>query len=34
MIHKAEKLFEVGDKLWLQLNKERLEGLGRKIKYL
>ena len=28
------KSFKVGDKVWLQLNKERLQGSGKKIKAL
>jgi hypothetical protein len=32
--HKTEKLFKVGEKFWLQLNKEILQGLGKKIKAL
>jgi hypothetical protein len=32
--HRTEKTFKVGDRVWLQLNKERLQGLGKKIKAL
>ena len=32
--HKTEKSLKVGDKAWLQLNKERLQRLGKKIKAL
>jgi len=32
--HKTKKSFKVGDKVWLQLNKERLQGLSKKIKAL
>ena len=32
--HRTEKSFKVGDKVWVQLNKERLQGLGKKIKAL
>jgi hypothetical protein len=30
--HRTEKSFKVGDKVWLQLKKERLQGPGMKIK--
>jgi len=30
--HIIGKSFKVGDRVWLQLNKERLEGPGKKIK--
>jgi hypothetical protein len=29
-----EKTFKVGDRVWLYLNKESLQGLGKKIKAL
>jgi hypothetical protein len=32
--HKIEKIVKVGDKVWLQLNKEILEGHGKRIKAL
>jgi hypothetical protein len=32
--HRTEKSFKVGDRVWLQLNKERLQGPGKKIKAL
>jgi hypothetical protein len=32
--HRIEKSFKVGERVWLQLNKERLQGLGEKIKAL
>jgi hypothetical protein len=32
--HIKEKSFKVGDRVWLQLNKERLQGPGNKIKSL
>jgi hypothetical protein len=32
--HKTKRTFRVGDKVWLQLNKERLQGPGKKIKAL
>ena len=32
--HKTEKSFKVGDRFWLQLNKERLQGPSKKIKAL
>ena len=32
--HKTEKSFKLRDRVWLQLNKERLSGLGEKIKAL
>jgi hypothetical protein len=32
--HITERTIRVGDKLWLQLNKEMLWGLGNKIKTL
>jgi hypothetical protein len=32
--HRTKKSFKVGDKVWLQLNKEKLLGLGKKIKAL
>ena len=32
--HKIDKLFKVGDRVWLQLNKERLQGPGKKINAL
>ena len=32
--HITEKSFKVGDIVWLQLNKERPHGLGKKIKAL
>lgn len=27
--HRIEKSFKMGDKIWLQLTKERLQGLGK-----
>jgi len=30
--HRTEKFFKLADRVWLQLNKERLQGLGKKIK--
>jgi molybdopterin converting factor small subunit len=30
--HITERTSRVGDKVWLQLNNERLQGLGKKIK--
>jgi hypothetical protein len=30
--HKTKRTFRVGDKVWLQLDKERLHGPGKKIK--
>jgi hypothetical protein len=32
--HITEKSFKVGDKVWLQLNKEILQGPSKKIKAL
>jgi hypothetical protein len=32
MINKKQRKFRVGDRVWLQLNKERLQGTGKKIK--
>jgi hypothetical protein len=32
--HKIERTFLVGDRLWLQLNKERLQGPSKKIKVM
>jgi hypothetical protein len=32
--HIIERTFTVGHKVWLHLNKERLQGLGKKIKDL
>jgi hypothetical protein len=32
--HKNKKSFRVGDKVWLQLGKERLQGLSEHIKAL
>ena len=32
--HINEKSFKVGDRVWLQLNKEILRGLGKRIKAL
>jgi hypothetical protein len=32
--HITKKSFKMGDRVWLQLNKERLQGLGKKIKAL
>ena len=32
--NRTEKSFKVGDRVWLQLNKERLQGPGNKIKAL
>jgi hypothetical protein len=32
--HRIEKTFNVGDKSWLHLSKERLQGLEKKIKDL
>jgi hypothetical protein len=32
--HRTEKSFKVGDRFWLQLNKERLNGLGKNNKAL
>jgi hypothetical protein len=32
--HRTERSFRVGDRVWLQLNKKRLQGLGNKIKAL
>jgi hypothetical protein len=32
--HKIEKTFKVGDKFWLHMNTERLQGPGKKIKAL
>jgi hypothetical protein len=29
--HKTKKTFKVGDRVWLHLNKERLQGHGKKI---
>jgi hypothetical protein len=34
MINTKKKSFKVGDRVWLQLNKERLQGPGKKIKAL
>ena len=31
---RTEKSFKVGDRVWLHLNKERLQGPGKKIKAL
>ena len=32
--HRVEKTFKVGDRVWLYLNKERKQGLGKKINEL
>ena len=32
--HRTKRTFRVGDIVWLQLNKERLHGPGKKIKAL
>jgi hypothetical protein len=32
--HKIKSTFRVGDRVWLQVNKERLHGHDKKIKYL
>jgi len=32
--HRIEKSFKMVDKFWLYLNKERIKGLGKKIKDL
>ena len=32
--HRVEKTFKVGDRVWLHLTKERLQGLGNNVKEL
>ena len=32
--HRTNKSFKVGDRVWLQLNKERLQGLAKEVKAL